>query len=101
MVVQLSGYHIRNAVTPVNFLFKRDKDILHAFEYWPQVVSGVLKKTEQKFQRAVSRPPAEPVHGRINAACAPYQCLDGISEGELLVIMGVYADFLPASFQYF
>ena len=102
MHVQPAREQVCHVVPPHDaLLFQREHMLLYEPQDGREAELGVFEEAEQKFGRAVARTAPHAVDGHVEIGGAPARRLDGVAEGELLVVVRVHAHRLFVLFARF
>ena len=94
MAVEHTGDHLRNDVAPFVLFLERQEQFLVGIEHRTQIILRVLEEAEQEFSGAVTGATAHTGHGTVKVIHVVDNSLDGVGEGQLLVVMTMEAELL-------
>src|SRR5450756_1125857 len=89
MQIHLPGDHVWNVETPPFHLFKRRDIVVNDFQQRPHMILRIPQEAQHQLGMAVAGTPAQPVNSGVQVTGAHDECLDGICERELLVVVRV------------
>ena len=103
MLVQDSGKHVREIISPDNaFLFQFRHVLFDELDNRVNVVFRIFQESEQKLHHTVAAASSHAVVGSVQEVYAVAYDFDGVGESELLVVVRVDSHFfsvLSADFQ--
>ncbi len=94
VAVEHARNHLRNDVAPFVLLVQREEQFFDGVEHRAQIVLRILEEAEEQFCGAVAGATTHAGHGTVEVVHVVYDGLDGVGEGELLVVVTVEAELL-------
>ena len=92
--VQHTRNHLRNDVAPLVLVAKRQEQFLDGIQHRTQIVLGILEEGQQQFRGAVASAATHTRDRAVQVVHMVDDCLDGIAEGQLLVVVTMETELL-------